>query len=347
VIITDDILKKNLPGKVYVNGRGSHYICFCPYCEKEDHLYVQRKTNRNNDRGENVSYMWECKRCGENGWIKKLFAKLKKLLLITLGSDTNIDDSLKKKIVKFGPKDVDIVLECPTKTPPLGFKRIQSDPYLDSRGFVKKQYEQYVVGRTKLLTKLKDYVIMLVIENGECKGYVARSERSKEWIDAQNEKYSDKGLRRKYLRYQNSVNTDFGKLLMGIDEVVSATQTVIIVEGPFDKTKVDGLMELWMDPGIKCVCSFGSKLSDFQIQKLQSKGVESVVLLFDPDAIEKSKKYAFELTKKFQNVRVGFSSKVDPGDLSLDELYVILSALESPLKFSLNKVQKKLRYGQQ
>lgn len=340
--ITDSIVRENLTN-VSKNGTGTHYVAQCPFCGRDHHLYVQRETKRRNDRGDNVSWMWECKRCGENGRIRKLFAKLNKLHLIDFGKTVEVDTSLEKKIVKYKKKTaLDLELETQTKTPPLGWKRVYDDDYLRSRGFVDEQFDIYHVGRTRLLRSMRDYVVALVMENGECKGYVGRSIKSKTWIDAYNNEMKANGSRKRHIRYQNSVNTDFGKLLMGIDEITSNTKVAIIVEGFFDKTNVDKLLELYSDEEMKCVCSFGKKLSEAQIQKLHNKGIDDVILLYDPDAVDASKKYAFELTKRFGRVRVGFTKEHDPGDLDYSELSVILTTLESPLNFSINKVQKKL-----
>ena len=341
--ITDAVIYENLTN-VSKNGTGTHYVATCPFCENENHLYVQRETTKKNDRGDNLSWFWECKKCGENGRIRKLFAKLGKLHLIDFGRDVAVEALLEKKIDKRLTKVVveSLNLSVPKKSPPLGWRRSFEDSYLRERGFVDEQFQQYQLGRTTLLRSFKDYVIALIIEDEECKGFVGRSIRSKAWIDEYNNKKKAQGSRQRHIRYQNSVNTDFGKLLMGIDEIVSQTEVVIIVEGFFDKTNVDKLLELYSDPNIKCVCSFGKKLSEYQIQKLYNKGINHVILLYDPDAVDSSKKYAFELTKRFHRVEVGFTSTCDPGDLDLEELLLILASLESPLDFSINKVQKKL-----
>lgn len=340
--ISDNILKSLLINASR-NGTGTHYIARCPFCERDNHLYIQRKTSKVNSRGENVSYMWECKRCGENGRLRKLLIKLGRVDLVDFGGES-VDTAkpLEKKIQRFVREEgVQTDLSVPTKNPPLGWRRTYQDEYLNSRGFVREQYDLYQVGRTKLLHKLRDYVVILVMEDGECKGYVARSERDRKWIDDYNQSKKDQGSRERYLRYQNSTNTDFGKLLMGIDEITDQTSTVIVVEGAFDKTNVDKLLKTWEGPEVKCVCSFGKKLSDVQIRKLKNRGVGHIILLYDPDAVNDSKKYSFELTKRFDKVHVGFTSKCDPGDLSLPELSLILESLESPLNFSINKVQKK------
>lgn len=338
--LTDEIVKEVLVN-VSVNGRGTHFVAQCPYCERDDHLYVQKETTRRNSRGENVSFMWECKRCGENGKIRKLLSKLGKLHLVALGKDLDTTLPLENKIIR---DQIDRIVdtEAPIKTPPLGWRRSKEDEYLRSRGFTDEQFDVYHVGRTSFLRQMRDYVIALVMEDGECKGYVGRSIKSREWIDNYNQSIKGDKTKPKHVRYRNSENTDFHKLLMGIDEiVVGETKTVIVVEGFFDKTNVDKLLELYRGSEVKCVCSFGKKISEAQIVKLRSRGVESVILLYDPDAVDASKKYSFELLNQFQQVLVGFTSKCDPGDLTLDELLVILDSLESPMNFNINKVQKR------
>jgi hypothetical protein len=93
---------------------------------------------------------------------------------------------------------------------------------------------------------------------------------------------------------------------------------------------------------IKCVATFGKKISVFQIKRILDKGIENIILLYDPDAVNASKNYSMELDKYF-NVRVGHIKNVeeDPGDLSLEELELVLNNLENPLEFKMNKLQKK------
>ena len=341
--LTDEHIKQHLLQPVYLNGKGSHYICKCPYCKKEDHLYVQRSTNRVNSRGENISFMWECKRCGENGRIRKLFHALGKLHLIDFGKDTKIEERL-NLIEKYKKKEQQIDLSVNEKNPPLGYKRVFDHSYLNARGFTKEQYEVYNVGTTKFGSEYKDYVVALVMEDGCCKGYVGRCTYSNKELDQYNQALKENGVKQRKPRYKNSSNTEFGKLLMGIDEITEQTEIVIIVEGFFDKANIDKLLKTYNSPSIKVVCSFGKKISIEQITKLARKGIEldKVVLLYDPDAVEESKRYAFQLSQYFQNVKIGFTKEKDPGDLSYDEFEEILDNLEEPLGFSLNKVQKKI-----
>ncbi len=341
--LTDDFIKQHLLSPVYSNGKGTHYICKCPFCKKEDHLYLQRSTSRTNSRGENISYMWECKRCGENGRIRKLFNALGKLHLINFGKDTKIEERL-NLIEKYKKKSISIELDVPDKNPPLGYKRVYENHYLNSRGFTNEQYEMYNVGTTKFGSEYKDYVVALITENGICKGYVGRCTYSNKQLDEYNDCLKESGIKQRKPRYKNSSNTEFGKLLMGIDEITEQTEVVVIVEGFFDKANVDKLLRTYESDTIKVVCSFGKKISIEQITKLAQKGlaIEDILLLYDPDAVEESKRYAFQLSQYFTKVKIGFTKDKDPGDLTYEELDRILDNLEEPLVFSMNKVQKKI-----
>lgn len=56
-----------------------------------------------------------------------------------------------------------------------------------------------------------------------------------------------------HLRYENSIGTNFTKILGGFDELSSSVKDVIIVEGLFDKVGIDNLLQLWDCNSLKCV----------------------------------------------------------------------------------------------
>src|SRR5690606_161123 len=122
-------------------------------------------------------------------------------------------------------------------TKPFGWERILSgDNYLDSRGF--KSYDNCEVGKTKLDPQLKDnYVVFLVRDNKQIKGYVGRHVWGKKEITEVNEKHFLKTGRKNYIkRYKNSEGTNFSKLLYGYDEIPeNCDLPVCLVEGIFDK----------------------------------------------------------------------------------------------------------------
>lgn len=336
--IKDELLQSILINP-RITGSGSHYIADCPFCNKEGHLYVQRKTNKKNKRGQNVSYFWECKKCSESGMIFKLLRALGRSDLIKFKPSINTGRVEKK--INIVEEQEDLNLDLPKKSKPLGFKYVVDDPYLVDRDFSEEQHTVFSVGRTKLLSKLKDYVIFLCMEESECKGYVARSTWSNEKIKKFNKKAKEQ-KQPKHLRYSNSPNTDFALLLFGYDEITEGvTDTVILVEGITDKANVDRLLDLYRRDDMKCCATFGKKCSDYQIAKLQKKGVKNIILLYDPDAVDNSKEYSMRIAKYF-DVQVGYlSGDKDPGCLNIEELSLTLSSLESPLSFRVSKVAKK------
>ena len=178
-------------------------------------------------------------------------------------------------------------------------------------------------------------------------GWLARSIKSKEWIDDTNKKRREQGREDKYLRWQNSVDTDFLKILFGFDELIyNITQIVIVVEGVTSKANIDKLLRLWEVKEIKCVCTFGKKISPEQINLLRYKGIRNVILLYDQDAVNETKEHSFEL-EKFFKVDIGFipfkndkGENKDPGDINSNELEIVMKDLKSPIQFYVSKIKE-------
>jgi Zn ribbon nucleic-acid-binding protein len=299
----------------------------CPYCHHKDHISFIL-----NDQISSFS----CRHCYAKGTLITLFTKINRLDLISPFFRT-----VKRKIEnKFLKKEEEFILETETKPFPIGFIKVYEDDYLNKRGFTLEHYNNYVIGISNTHFILKqDYIIFVVIENNECKGYVARSKKSKEEIKKLNEERKLKGLP-KYLRWKNS-NADFSKLIFGIDEIKEGkTHTMILVEGITSKANVDKILNLFKNEEIKCGATFGKILQDVQMLKLKAKGIKNIILLYDPDAIEYSKEYSLKAEEYF-NVKVGFLKEKDPGELNEQELIEILSNLQNPLKFGLSKLAKK------
>lgn len=318
----------------------------CPFCGKEAHLGINLGELSEGKYKDKISF--RCVKCSEKGGLFKLLKKIGKDDLLAGYESVDASLPVEKKIGV--TKGVEEDLEVPVKTPPLGWRRISDNDYLNERGFEPWQYDSFKVGMTKLFPRLKGYLIFLIEEDGENKGYIARSTKGKEWITEFNDKIkeynktADKDYRKnKYLRYQNEGGVAFEKLLFGLDEVTEKTHTVIIVEGITDKANVDRKLRLNLSDDIKCLVSFGKALGDTQIIKLKKKGsnINSVILLYDPDAINDSKEYGSKLEAEFKSTKIGFLKDKDPGDLSLEEMLDVLDNLESPINFSTGKVQKK------
>lgn len=327
---------EKLLGSTRYNLRRNHLISNCPFCGKDGHFYLNiEKIFKKKDDGA-YKNAFDCKRCLEKGNLVKLLKQLDKEHLLD-GEQIDLNKKLDKKlIVKTIEPELD--LSVPDKKLPVGFKRIYKDDYLSSRGFTKKQFERYIIGETKTLFKYQGYIIVSVEEENNCKGYLGRSRLSRVEIDEINQQYREGGSKQKYLRYRNSDNTDFSKLILGYDEIDFLTKTMILTEGFFDKVSVDKVIdgELTM----KCGCTFGKNISEYQIQKLKNKGIENVILIQDPDAVNDSKKIAFRLNSEF-NVLVGFTGSKDLGDSTTKEIINVLNNLKTPEQYFIETVLKK------
>lgn len=313
--ITDDELKELLVRPKF--GAQFHYIASCPYCNKDGHFYVNRKT-----------YLWDCKKCNEEGNLFKLLAHLGKLFM--LGEFKSID--IRRIDAKLGKEELeDEVIDkgfVPNKLLPVGFKRKYEDEYLTKRGLTESNLKKYRIGYTSLLSSLKDYVIFSVDEDGHCKGYVAR--------------YTKPIKDKEKLRYNNSRHTNFSRLLFGYDDMVEGTHTAIMVEGIFDKISLDNYLNLDDAPYVKSVCTFGKKISETQVLKLKAKGIKNVILIFDYDAIKEMKKYSRELKQHFDNVLIGYTTNKDINDSTQREVLSIFDNLRTVEQFD-KKVLRVLR----
>lgn len=311
------------------SGNKGWFIGQCPFCGTDGKfgvVFSDRTSSFNCFAG----------KCGEKGHISKVlkFIGRSDLISFQYNPDVVLKNGIKKDI-----KETELDLSVETKQLPRNFTRIYESEYLESRNFTKAHFQSYIIG-TSTETRLDKYLIFVIIEDGECKGYVARSQKSKKWIDLYNTIAKEKDLK-KHLRWINSLNTDFDRLFFGLDEIiVGETKTVILVEGVTSKANVDGQLNLFSNNEMKCLGTFGKTISQSKIQKLKNKGIENIILLYDPDAVNNSKKYSNTLAKHF-NVSVGFLKDKDPGDLSDKELKDILNNLQSPFNFNMNQIQKR------
>lgn len=216
-------------------------------------------------------------------------------------------------------------------------------PYLQGRGFTYDDYDRFPVGTTcRLNRRWDDYVIFPVIDAGDTVGYVARHTWSKESIDRHNCRAKRNGDY-KILRWRNSTENDFVKLLYNYDAVAEGeTDTVILVEGIFDVVTLTRKLDLYDNRRIVAVATFGKKISRTQIYKLQSKGVRTVVIGYDGDAVEAVKHTASELSAYFE---VFVADIPDPEkdweDLTAEEIYRVFAyGLKTPVEYQLTKIQQ-------
>lgn len=312
--------------------RKTNWITNCPECgEREFSISIEENHLNGCFRG----------KCGYKGNIFTLMKKIGRVDIL-INKDIKFDKIEKIKLYR---DDVLLNLELPDISLPMGWKQIHSDPYLDSRNFT--EYDKYKVGITNIHPKLaKDFVVFLIEEEGKLKGYISRNRKGKEELEAINKFYKLKGMQKQEYRYVNSP-TDFGKLVFGLDEITEKTTTLIIVEGIFDKFRIDHLLNLHHQEEVVCVATFKCAVSPEQIFKITQKGVniETTILLYDSDVIDEIKKTAFELRNYMGNVLIGFAnSGNDPGSFTEEDLEQVFSTLDTPTNFSVNKINlKKLK----
>lgn len=334
--LTESELKSILQNPT-LDRKGKNFVANCPFC---GHREFGIAINLDN-------HPWQCyrkKHCGEAGTIFRLLKYTGKLNMLSSIRIPENRQKVEKKIIKRTQKedikDIEDFLNIPNISPPIGFSRIQSDKYLEERRFT--SFTRYKVGTTHLDPVLRnDYVVFLIEQFGKTKGYIGRSRKSKETIEQLNKSRKEKGFGQ-ILRYSNSPDTDFSKLLFGYDEITENTKSLIIVEGIFDKFRVDSLLMLNLQEEIKCVCTFKCKVSEEQKLLIASKKIEKIILLYDGDVLEMIKEVGVELKQEFETVLIGFHPTKDPGDMEWEDIENVMLSLTDPSSFFRNKVVKKI-----
>ena len=322
------------------DGSGKNLIVpTCPYCQKgggKFGIYIGKEV------GNKKLFMSHCFKCGKT--TKELDQLLDDIgrpdlklsgkadftpisehtILMSLNDEEEIDDTL-------------IPVEMPK-----GWKKCHRSPYLKQRGFVGDDYDYFPVGTTRGLNfKFDEYVVFPIIDNEEIVGYIGRHTWSKDDIDQYNRsaKLSGKFEKR---RYNNSTENDFVKLLYNYDSLIEdETDTVIIVEGVFDVIALTRKLCLYDNHHIAVVATFGKKISQTQIFKLQDKGVKTVVLGYDGDAVDAINTAAQQLNEYFDTY-IAHIPNPDSDFDSMDfwEIYDIISEnLKTPIEYKLNSVQ--------
>lgn len=328
---------KELVESPRVDSKGKNIVGICPYCgAKEWGISIIHE-----------NHPWQCYRkskCGESGTIYKLLKLRGRLDEFRFGGERK-SSSLDKKItsnVKRRSSEVIQAEELPEEVLPIGFRRLTSHPYTDGRGFTKLEYEKYTIGQSKIDPRYgEDYIILGIEQHHKIVGYLGRHLKSKSELDLINEKRKSRGLP-SVLRYNNSRSCDFSKMLMGYDEVTENTHTIILVEGAFDKIRVDQLLELDKEEGVKCLCCFSVNLSDDQKLLLHTiPQLESLIVMYDSDVISQVKYILQEIEFDFPSIHVGYHPEKDPGDMDILDIIHVLDNLETIQEFLKSKVNLK------
>lgn len=301
----------------------------CPQCGKREFYISYVEEN----------HPFQCYRknkCGYKGNIYTLIFDQKKYEFLRNADDLKEYHPEKKLSQIEDIDDIKIDLSLEKFSYPIAFKRIEKHEYLENRLF--HSYHKYEIGVTTIDSKLgKDYVIFIISQDCQKVAYIGRHIKSKEYIESVNETRRRQGFK-DILRYRNS-NTDFSKILLGIDECNENTETVIIVEGLFDKDRVDFLLELDNQEKVKCCATNGSIISNEQIYLLQKKGIKNLIVLYEADVVDKIRDNVSYVSLFFESLLIGYVDENDPGDMNHNELTEILLNLTPYSQFFETKVK--------
>lgn len=339
-----EFLIRELTNELHAKMDGGHknlIVPTCPYCGKTGGkfgIFVGKETDKKK------LFMSHCFSCGHT-------TKDVNQLLSDIGrADLRIADTISFSPLKipkfFKVEEEEIDDELQVIEMPECWKRCYKNPYLKSRGFVFDDYEYFPVGTTRGLNwKFDDYVIFPVIDNGDTVGFVSRHTWSKTVIDDYNATAKRNG-KYQICRYSNSLDNDFVKLLYNYDAVIEdETDTVILVEGIFDVIALVRKLELYDNHRVAVCATFGKKISDTQIYKLQNKGVNNIILGYDADATDAINRAAEKLNEYF-DVMI---AKIDGDGKDFDEMdywdiYDIFAFnLKTPVEFKLTTLNEKVK----
>lgn len=323
------------------DGSGKNLIVpRCPFCGKTGGkfgIYIGRETSHRKP------FMSHCFSCGASTrTLEQLLSALGRMdLMVTATAD--LDTPLDLHLI-LGREVEELDDELHETCLPDFYKRTFRHPYLQKRSFTFDDYEYFPVGVTgKLNPRFSDYVIFPVEDNHSVVGYVARHTWPKKEIDAHNRKAKHNG-EYKILRYRNSTDNDFSKLLYNYDSIrPDETDTVILTEGIFDVIALTRELELYDNTHIAAIATFGKKISDVQLYKLQCKDVKVVVVGYDGDAVD-AVKHTVDRLKPYFEVLVAdiADAKKDWDEMEPDQVYETFAyRLLTPIEYKLSKVQEK------
>lgn len=323
------------------DGSGKNLIVpQCPYCGHEGGkygIYIGKPTERKKP------FMAHCFSCGHSTQtLDQLLTDIgRQDLIVTETFDLNGDKHINSfSFLGDEEKEIDDSL-CIVEMPEY-YKRTHFNKYLNQRGVTEDDYEYFPVGTTRHMNfKFDDYVIFPIIDTGDVVGYISRHIWNKTDIDEYNRKARRNG-KFQIMRYRNSTENDFVKLLYNYDTIIEGeTDTVILVEGVFDVISLTRKLNLYNNTHIAIVATFGKKISDIQIYKLQSKRVHTIVIGYDGDAVDAIKKTGERLNEYFDCYIADIEdSSQDFDSMDFWEIYDTFAfRLKTLTEYKLNKIQ--------
>lgn len=305
----------------------------CPDCEKADKAGILFT---------NDGAIFSCMRCGIKTSVNQYLRKVSRVDLI---EKQEFNVSIESKIKKIGEVVEEAPIKLlPIKKLPIGFKEIDSDEYLESRNFSDYHFWLFKPGITRIdLRHIHQIIYQILDENDRCIAWLGRSKNEKEWHKENLQAFKEHKAELK-LRYDNSKDTDFSSILGGVRDMNDKVDTIILVEGLFDKVNVDTQLKLNSYSSTRCLFTFGDSIQDGQIKSLKKwSNVRTIILLYDYNTIQNSKRYSIILQKELGvDVKVcEIKDDKDPGIMTLEELNEVFEKSVDPLNY--NKL--KLNHG--
>lgn len=302
----------------------------CPHCGKD---YTKFGVLLLDNGG-----IYRCFRCSMKGSIYKLLKLLDRKDLILFDNEDNFSYQEKLEGLLEVTKTDSLDLDLPTISLPFGSKRIFENDYLTSRGWSQSDFYKTEVYINDTFSRYINKLIFPLREDNNIVAYLSRSIYSKEW-HKENLRLFKEGTEKLVLRYDNS-DSNFEKIVGGVDDVIEGqTNTVIIVEGLFDKKNVDRVLGLDEGDQVKCVFTFGCHLSSVQLYKLYLRGVKNIILMFDAETIQETKTVSLNLSNYFNIFIAETRGDKDPGEMNLPDFEKSLSSLKNPIDFFVNKIE--------
>lgn len=293
----------------------------CPFCGHDGFKYGIYVGNNIGKKRFGMSNCYHCNR--RYGSLKETLKALGREDLLPKET-TQLDDSETDISSMFEDEIDDELVDA---IMPKGYKRCYKNNYLKSRGWIMDDYEYFPVGTNRGFDReYNDYIILEVRDGGRCVGFVARSTLSKDEIESYNSRHHFK-----IRRYKNSderIGNGFSKMLYNYDAIEPMlTHSVILCEGPFDVVGLNRKLELYDNKHIVPVATFGKKISQEQMFKLQKKGVEQVVIGYDNDAKETTSRVAMELEKYFDVLIADIPNGVgkDWDEMDVEDIYDVFA----------------------
>jgi DNA primase len=297
---------------------GKDLICYCPSCGKPEFgISLTKDYNPYN--------CFRKKHCGISGHIYDLFRFLGINTYKESKRVSTEDSETLRQIIELS-EHKEIFL--PEIKFPLGFRRTRTDDYLLSRGYIEKDFEDYVVGRTNVDPSFQGMAIIGIKQKGRLVAFISRSSFDKDYCK-----------KHKLLRYKNS-ETDFASILDGLDEI-NGQKEAILVEGHFDRINVKNKLGL---PNKETVvlATFGAKISQNQIFLLKESGIKRIISMHDSDVPLISEKNTSKLIGSFDSIKISHTPEFeeDPGDMDENKIRTSLKKTTNFYKFKISNLKK-------